>query len=77
MAHKFGPRIERLIEGIEEDPTAAELLAKLKAKLRETELAQIAAAQKNKVVVPPGITGRRSSVSNVWQQIEAARRKGK
>jgi hypothetical protein len=77
MAHKFGPRIERLMEGIEVEPTASELLNQLQRKLRETEKAQIAAAQKNKEVVPPGVTRGNRYMSNIWQQIEAARKNSK
>jgi hypothetical protein len=77
MAHKFGPRIERLMEGIEEEPTASELLNQLQRKLRDVEKAQIAAAQKSKEVIPPGVTRGSRHMSNIWQQIEAARRSGK
>jgi hypothetical protein len=75
MNDLFKLRVKDLLIGAETEPGAAELLAQLNKKLRDIEKAQLAEAQKRKVVVPPGVTGRRNNMSAIWQQIEAARRK--
>jgi len=74
MAHKFGERIDRLLTGVEIEPTAADLLAELKRKLRDLELAQLSAAQTQKVVLAFGVKREGSNMGKLMDQVLAARR---
>jgi len=74
MAHKFGERIDRLLQGVEVEPTAADLLAELKRKLRDLELAQLSAAQTQKVVLAFGVKREGSNMGKLMDQVLAARR---
>jgi hypothetical protein len=62
------------MRGIETEPTAQELLANLKTKLRDMEVAAIALAQKDKEICPPQRRGTQQFRSDIWRQIEAARK---
>jgi hypothetical protein len=74
MKRPFGARVERLLTGVETEPTAQQELANLKAKLRAMEVAAIALAQKDKEICPPQRRGSQQYRSDIWRQIEAARK---